>query len=314
MLARGGQDLPARGKWSLEVKLDGIRAIAIKDGAQVRLFSRRRSEMSQHYPEIAQAVCRLPAQKLMVDGEIVALDEQGRSSFQLLQNVQTDAAARRRIFYVMFDMLNWDGTDTTAWPLAQRRKLLRRFTPSGGVLKFSASLNGTFSRVWELVQKFGLEGIVAKRQDSHYEAGRRSGAWVKIKMRKEQEFVIGGYTPPEGQRAYFGAVLVGYYMGEKFLCAGRVGTGFDDAALKELYLQFQKLRVEVCPFSNLPTRKGTRSWPGVTKRDMMHYTWLQPRLVCQVKFMEWTRDHTLRQPVFLGLRQDKEPADVVKAA
>ncbi len=200
MLAGTGQELPREGKWSLEVKLDGIRAIAIKDGADTRLYSRRPREVSVDYPDIVHAISLLPVQKLMVDGEIVALDDKGRSSFQLLQNAKRNPAIHARIFYVMFDLMHVDGRDTTSLPLTQRRQMLRGLAPTGGPLKFSASLGGSFRRVWKLVQKLGLEGIIAKREDSKYESGRRSGAWVKIKTRTEQEFVIGGYTPPEGHR------------------------------------------------------------------------------------------------------------------
>jgi len=312
MLAATEEQLPREGKWSMEVKLDGIRAIAIKNGAQTRLFSRRPRDISADYPEIAHAIAGLPARQLMVDGEIAALDEKGRSSFQLLQNAKRDPAARDRVFYFMFDLMHVDGRDTTSLPLAQRRKMLRRLAPPGVSLKLSASLDGSFQRVWNLVRKLGLEGIIAKREDSKYEAGRRSGAWIKIKARHEQEFVIGGYTPPKGHREYFGSILAGYYAGKQLFYSGRVGTGFDAAALASLYGRFQKIRAAACPFSNLPTKGRIHSGQGVTAAEMKRYAWLRPRLVCQVKFLEWTRDGNLRQPVFLGLREDKRPPDVAR--
>jgi bifunctional non-homologous end joining protein LigD len=169
---------------------------------------------------------------------------------------------------------------------------------------------GIFPRA--LQQEFGVEGLVAKRRNSIYESGQRSGAWVKFKITKSQEFVIGGYTLPEGNRKYFGSLLVGYYSPDGLMFAGRVGTGFSDKVLADLYAKIQKLRVPPCPFINLP-EKTRGSWGlGITPAVMKRCQWVKPVLVAQVKFTEWTHDNQLRQPVFLGLRTDKEAKDVAR--
>ena len=181
-----------------------------------------------------------------------------------------------------------------------------------GPLQLSKSLNAPASQVWREVTRRGLEGVIAKQRNSIYEPGRRSGAWLKIKTQTEQEFVIGGYTPPEGTRKYFGSIIVGYNTGRKLHFASRVGTGFDFTALRSLHELFQNYRTSLCPFLNLPTRRPGRSGQGITASEMKRCVWLKPELICQVRFMEWTSDGCLRQPVFLGLRTDKKAVDVVR--
>ena len=158
----------------------------------------------------------------------------------------------------------------------------------------------------------GLEGLVGKRKDSLYEPGKRSGAWIKLKLRREQEFVIGGYTNPEGSRTNFGALLVGFYEGKKLKFCGKVGTGFNSKLLGALHAQFKKIAQDECPFVNLPETHGSRYSPRITVTEMKECHWIKPELVCQVQFSEWTRDEKLRQPVFLGLREDKSAAEVVR--
>jgi bifunctional non-homologous end joining protein LigD len=162
------------------------------------------------------------------------------------------------------------------------------------------------------MQARGLEGLIAKRRDSKYEPGRRSGAWVKFKWTNEQEFVIGGYSEPKGSRAHFGALLVGYYEKGKLLFAAKVGTGFDQKLLTSLHDKFKNLVRPDCPFANLPEKISGRWGQGLSASEMRRCTWLEPNLVCQVRFAEWTRDNHLRQPAFLGLRDDKEPKEVVR--
>ena len=158
----------------------------------------------------------------------------------------------------------------------------------------------------------GLEGLIGKRAGSRYEPGKRSGAWIKIKLHQEQEFVIGGYTEPEGSRKYFGALLVGFYEGKKLKFAGRVGTGFSDKLLRTLFSELNKIRVEKCPFFNLPAAGRSRWDQGLTAAEMRRCYWVKPAMVCQIKFTEWTRDDRLRQPVFLGIREDKNANEVVR--
>jgi bifunctional non-homologous end joining protein LigD len=313
MKALLAEALPTGSEWAYEVKLDGIRAIVIKDKLGVRIFSRKPRDLTAEYPNILEALKRLPARQWVLDGEIVAVDGQGRSSFQLLQNRKTARSTKESIYFYAFDLIHLDGHDLTRLPWLQRRELLRHLLKGvGDQIRLSAALDAPAASVWKAITKQGLEGVIAKRRDSAYEIGRRSGAWRKVKTQNEQEFVIGGYTPPEGSRKYFGSIMVGYYQGKDLVYASRVGTGFDFARLKSLHDKFQKLRAMECPFANLPTKRRSRFGGGVTKADMRRCTWLKPKLVCQVRFYEWTADDNLRQPVFLGLREDKKASEVVR--
>ncbi len=313
MLARLTEALPPTEGWRYEVKLDGIRAVVVKNGDGVRVFSRRPRDITNDFPEIVAALQAHPGSEFTLDGEIVALDGEGRSSFQLLQNRNRPGADRTPLRYVVFDVLNWDGAEVTTEPFDRRRALLERsFSPGQTPLALSPILEAEPRRIWEAVKGLGLEGLVAKQGSSRYESGQRSGAWLKIKTHREQEFVIGGYTEPRGSRRYFGSVLVGFCDAGKLIFASGVGTGFDEAQLRGLFDQFQPLRTSACPFANLPTRRASGRSGGLTAADMRRCTWLEPRLVCQVRFQEWTHDGNLRQPVFLGLRVDKRPRDVVR--
>jgi bifunctional non-homologous end joining protein LigD len=315
MKARLHAELPADHHWLFEVKLDGIRAIATKEGERVQLFSRRPRELTAEYPQLVEALRRLPMKRWAVDGEIVALDEQGRSSFQVLQNRQRASARPPVILFYLFDLLNLNGRDLKAMPLIQRKQVLEELlkgTGTAGPIRLSPVLEGRAAQIWKEVLRHGFEGVIAKQKDSVYEPGRRSGAWLKIKTHAEQEFVIGGYTPPAGARKFFGAIIVGYYSGHDLIFASRVGTGFDFGTLRSLHQLFQPLRTAACPFANLPTQRAGRFGQGLTASEMKRCVWLKPKLVCQVRFMEWTRDGNLRQPVFVALREDKPPGQVVR--
>jgi bifunctional non-homologous end joining protein LigD len=253
----------------------------------------------------------LTTKSATIDGEITALDEQGRSSFQLLQSY--GKAKQTPIVYYAFDLLFLDGTDLHSRPLAERRKrlaaLLKKAPPN---IRFSEELRGSKEELLRVARQFHLEGLIAKRQDSLYEAGRRSAAWVKVKLTRAQEFVIGGYTPPEGSRKYFGALLVGYYGPDGLLFSGRVGSGFSEKALEHLHEGMQKIKRERCPFVNLPEKTPGRWRQGITPAVMKRCHWVEPVLVAQIKFAEWTGDDQLRKPVFLGLRTDKQANDVLR--
>lgn len=304
---------PRGRRWLYEIKFDGVRALAIKEGESVELISRNRKDLSLKYPGVVSALRKLPCREIVLDGEVVALDESGRSSFQLLQRVNQPSVAKPDLFYYAFDLLNLDGRDTTGLPLLQRKALLKKLIKGKtDCLRFSDALPGSLEEVTAQLQRYGLEGIIAKEADSLYEIGTRSGSWVKIKWATEQEFVIGGFTDPEGARKFFGSVLVGYYEGSKLLYASKVGTGFDERKLRSLYQQFQKLSRADCPFANLPEPRNRSGRQGLTASQMRFCHWVEPRLVCQVRFTEWTDDGHLRQPVFLGLREDKEPGEVVR--
>jgi bifunctional non-homologous end joining protein LigD len=254
----------------------------------------------------------LPAKHVVLDGEIATLDEKGRSSFQLLQMFKSSEQRVPLVYYV-FDLLFLDGKDLRGAPLSTRRPMLAEVLEKAPEnIRLSDELRGSKDDLLRLAQQFGLEGLVAKRKNSVYESGRRSGAWVKVKLTKTQEFVIGGYTLPEGSRKYFGSLLIGYYGPGGLLFAGRVGTGFSEKLLASIYTQLQKLRRTTCPFINLPEKTKGRWGLGITPAVMKRCHWVKPVLVAQVKFTEWTLDGQLRQPVFLGLRTDKQAKDVVR--
>jgi bifunctional non-homologous end joining protein LigD len=298
---------PPRDGWSFEIKWDGYRAIAVKSNGRVRLFSRRHRDITHDFDTVARPVESLPPKNLVLDGEIVALDENGRPSFQLLQNSRQASAQRGQLVYYVFDLLNYENRDLKKLPLEQRRALLETLlSDAEDPIRLSGTLEGDPEELVEQARKNSIEGLVAKRTSSIYEPDRRSGSWLKVKTVMEQEFVIGGYTQPKGSREYFGALLVGYYEGAHLLFASKVGTGFDHDSLDSLYRRFQKLTTTVCPFVNLPT-KGPN---GLSRAEMRRCTWLLPALVCQVRFTEWTSDGGLRHPVFLGLRDDKRPNEV----
>jgi bifunctional non-homologous end joining protein LigD len=310
MMALKVRELPV-GNWLYEMKFDGYRAVAFKTGKEVRLFSRNRTLFNDNYPKLVDSLKTLKAKSFIIDGEVAALDQNGRSSFQLLQSY----ALRKGIplVYYAFDLLSLDGTDLRSRPLVERRELLAKLLKKAPEnIKSSEELQGRREELVQVARQFQLEGLIAKRPDSLYESGRRSGAWVKVKLTQQQELVIGGYTSPERSRKYFGALLVGYYGKEGLLFAGRVGTGFSEKALATLYEGMQKIRRTSCPFVNLP-EKGLDRWrQGITPAVMKRCAWVEPVLVAQIKFTEWTSDDQLRQPVFLGLRIDKKPQEVVR--
>jgi bifunctional non-homologous end joining protein LigD len=309
MQALAVEKLP-EGDWLYEVKLDGYRALAFKDGKEVRLISRNNKPFN--YPQLTDSLKLLPADRVILDGEIAALDEKGRSSFQLLQ-VFKSSEQRVPLVYYAFDLLCLEGKDLSKEPLAARRKLLAEVLEKAPEnIRLSKELQGSKEDLLRVAQEFGLEGLVAKRLNSLYESGRRTGAWVKVKSTREQEFVIGGYTMPEGNRKYFGSLLVGYNSPDGLRFAGRVGTGFSEKLLASIDARLQKLKRSTCPFINLPEKTKGRWGLGITPAVMKRCQWVKPVLVAQVKFTEWTLDDQLRQPVFLGLRTDKEAKDTVR--
>ena len=219
---------PATGDWIYELKFDGIRLIAIKDREKVSLLSRNQNDLSARFPEIVDAVKNLPGDECVLDGEVVALDEQGRSSFQLLQAREMEGR-KSPIYFYAFDLLQLDGKSLVSLPLEARKNVLEKLCAwrrATRRIRYSGAIGGDANQLLKEVQRRGLEGIIGKLHNSVYEPGRRSGAWIKLKCVDEQEFVIGGYTPPQGARKYFGAILVGYYKDRDLVFAGKVGTGF----------------------------------------------------------------------------------------
>ncbi|HEU5313087.1 MAG TPA: non-homologous end-joining DNA ligase [Candidatus Udaeobacter sp.] len=303
---------PATGDWIYELKFDGIRLIGVKRGEKVSLLSRNENELTARFPEIVEAIKALPTGECVIDGEVVALDEEGRSSFQLLQAREMEGR-KTPVYFYAFDLLQIDGKSLVSLPLEARKNILERLcADAGDPIRYSGAIGGDAKRLLEEVKRRGLEGIIGKQRNSVYEPGRRSGAWIKLKCVNEQEFVIGGYTPPQGSRKYFGAILVGYYENEKLVFAGKVGTGFTVKSLSMLYKKFQRETRDDCPFVDLPSKQNGQWVQDITPSMMRKMHWVNPVLVCEIKFAEWTRDKKLRAPVFLGLREDKKPTEVVR--
>jgi len=323
MKARLEEEPPTHGAWLYELKFDGIRAIAIKDGQKVSLISRNGNKLDQRFPEIAEAVKELPVKECVLDGEAVALDDEGRSSFQLLQALEMEGRKAPLRFYV-FDLLQFAGKSLLNLSIEQRKQLLTKICKNvGDPIRYSGEITGDVKSLLAEVQRRGLEGLIGKQRGSKYEPGRRSGAWIKLKTVREQEFVIGGYTPPSGSRKHFGAILVGYYDNGKLRFAGKVGTGFTEKSLSLLHRKFRDEERDDCPFVDLPSKLATGrvrptggqggEWvQGITPSMMKKMHWVNPKFVAEIKFAEWTRDGKLRQPVFVGLREDKDVREVVR--
>ena len=308
------QTPPTAGDWIYELKFDGIRLIAVRTGKKVSLLSRNKNELAGRFPEIVEAVKSLPARECVIDGEVVALDEEGRSSFQLLQ--ARDMEGRKSpVYFYAFDLLQLDGKSLIGLPLEARKNVLEKLcADAGDPIRYSGVIGGDAKALLDEVKHRGLEGIVGKQRTSVYEPGRRSGAWIKLKCANKQEFVIGGYTPPQGSRKHFGAILVGYYENKGLVFAGKVGTGFTTEWLSVLHKKFRAEERSDCPFVDLPSKQNGLWVLGITPSMMRKMHWVNPVFVCEIKFAEWTRDGKLRAPVFLGLREDKKASDVVRDA
>ena len=284
-----------RAGWIAEEKYDGIRLLAYKEGRDVSLVTRNDIDRTADFPTVAEAIAKLPAPTLLLDGEVVIFDEAHVSRFQLLQRRAGAAPV-----YAVFDCLFARARDLRRLPLAERREILEREVRAGDALVVARRLPGTGREAFEAARRMGLEGIVLKNESSPYEAGTRSRAWLKVKLRAEEEFVIGGYTPPAGARKYIGALLVGAWDGARLRYAGKVGTGFTEHTLADLMRRFRPLVRATSPFADRIPARGA--------------TWLEPTLVAQLAFTERTRDGKLRHPTFLGLREDKPAREVTWTA
>jgi bifunctional non-homologous end joining protein LigD len=306
MLAVSAATLPTGAQWSYEVKWDGYRTQGVKNGTAVSLASRNLKNITRQFPEVAQAISRLPAESAVIDGEVVALDAEGRPSFQALHHSTT---AGLTVVLYAFDLLHLNGKDLTRAPLDDRRAALRQIVSATGdpALLLSEPLPGTPEQIASAVRRLGLEGVVAKRRRSAYAAGRRSDAWVKVRFAKRQEFVIGGYKP---NATNFDSLLVGYFDGAKLVCAGKVRSGFTPHLRIEVFRELRPLEATRCPFVNLPSTKTSHWGEGITAEEMETLHWVKPLRVAEVSFAEWTRDGSLRHAAFVGLRGDKAPRDV----
>lgn len=282
--------------WIFEVKFDGYRALAHKNG-KIKLLSRNGQSFNDRFPQIVKELEQLSA-KCILDGEIVILDSKGRSHFQLLQNYQRNKIGTP--YYYLFDILSYNNQDLRQLPLTERREILQKLLKKHKFthLRYSASIETKGIAFFKKATKKGLEGIIAKRKLSLYPS-RRTKDWLKIKAQKGQEVVIGGFTAPKGSRKRFGALLIGVYKKGKLQYAGRVGGGFNGQLLEEVYSQMKKLITPKPPFENPPKTNDST-------------TWIKPKLVCEVSFTEWTTAGSLRHPIFKGMRTDKSAKKVVK--
>lgn len=292
------------GGWAYELKLDGYRAIAFKADGKVRLRSRNDNDFSDRYASVMPGLARLP-NETVVDGELVAFDDDGRPSFNALQN----SAASTAVQLYVFDVMVLEGRDLRSETLQTRRQLLEdKIVPRlCGPVRYAGELRATLRDLVHSVKAQGFEGLVAKRRNSRYESGRRSGAWLKMRVNRGQEFVIGGYTI--GTKT-FDALIFGYYDGDRLMYVARTRNGFTPAMRQQLFKRFQPLEIPTCPFANLPEERSGRWGQGLTKAKMAQCRWLRPELVGQFEFLEWTGDDHLRHSTFIGLREDKGAREV----
>ena len=297
--------IPEGPTWTYEIKLDGFRLEAVKNSGETILCSRRGNILNRKFQYVADALKSLP-NSTVIDGEIVAMDADNRSDFGLLQNFRS---AAMKIHYYAFDILMLKGKLLTQLPLLERRAILAKVLPINDHVSLSVVDDGPVARILEFVQKNGLEGVVAKRSDSVYEPGKRTGQWSKHRINRGQEFVVGGYTPGSNG---FDALIVGFYRGKDLVFAARVRAGFVPATRREVFARIKSLKTKKCPFVNLPELTDGRWGQGLTAEKMKECIWLRPRAVVRIDFLEWTGADKLRHTKFVAMREDKDPVKVVR--
>lgn len=282
--------------WLFEIKWDGYRALALID-KKVELYSRNENSFNRQFPLIVEDLAKIDSQ-VILDGEIVILDAEGKSQFQLMQNYLN--SKQGNLTYYVFDILFLDGKDLRNIPLIDRKKILKELILKSNcsLTRFSDHIIGKGKAFYKQAEKNNLEGIMAKEINSHYDS-RRSKEWLKIKTHGRQEAIICGFTQPRGSRKYFGSLLLGVYHGEQLVYVGHSGGGFDFQLLSDVYEKMKPLIQIDCPFNQKPKTNSPA-------------TWLKPKLICEIEFSEWTQDGRMRQPIFQGLRMDKKPRDVKK--
>lgn len=305
MLLLRTERLPEGAQWLVELKLDGYRALVIKSGGKVHLRSRNDNDLTVRYPGIAKALQAMP-DETVIDGEVVALDADGRPSFNTLQNYGSGVVP---LHFFIFDVLILKGRDVMGEPVMKRRELIeKQILPQlAEPIRYSPVLDGNLNDLIASVKAQGLEGLVAKRRDSKYEPGLRSGVWQKMRVNAGQELVIGGYTPSPKN---FDALVIGYYDGPNLIYAARTRNGFTPASRVQLFKKLKPLEIKECPFANLPEKKAGRWGAGLTAAKMADCRWLKPVTVAQFEFVEWTEDAHLRHSRFVALREDKKAREV----
>lgn len=282
--------------WIYEIKWDGYRAVGYLHKGKADIVSRNQLSYAAKFRPVVEALKEAPMD-MVIDGEIVAMDEQDQVSFQQLQ--QWQKTGKGSLAYYVFDLLWIAGYSIMHWPLVDRKKLLEQVLPDHPMVRYSDHIVERGTEFYQLAADKGLEGIMAKDGNSTYLPGNRTANWLKIKTSRRQEAVIAGYTEGRGSRKHFGALVLGIYEGNKFQYIGHTGSGFDEARLKDIYEQLKPLTTDDCPFDPKP-------------KTRMPVTWVKPKLVCEVKFQEWTRDNSMRHPIFMGLRSDKKPTEVMR--
>ena len=306
MLAETAEKPFTRKDWLFEPKLDGYRVLAARVKGESRLVTRNGNDCAASFPEVVRAVAALPFERLVLDGEVVALDDEGRPSFQRLQGRARflrpidirHAAVEYPVTYYAFDLLGFEDFDLRPLPLTQRKELLRRVLPPLGALRYLEHVEEEGEVLYHEAERLGLEGVVAKKANAPYKGGR-SQHWIKIRSRKTDDFVVVGFSAPKGSRGGFGALQLADYMNGELVYAGRAGSGFSDRQLAEVTRQLEQHKRADPPCSGpIPQEKGI--------------TWVEPLLVCEVEFTEWTHEGLLRQPVFLRFRDDKRPEECVR--
>ena len=291
--------VPRGDEWLHEIKFDGYRILCRLDTGKARFLTREAQDWSHRFGALSHIAEQLRSHRLLLDGEVVALDAQGVNDFQLLQNSLREGVSGNLVYYV-FDLLHLDGKNLISTPLVERKEQLEKVIPPGAdSLRYSEHWIGKGDELLRKACSMGLEGIISKRKDEPYRSGRGKD-WLKIKCVKSQEFVIGGFTDPAGSRVYLGALLLGVYDDGKLLYAGRVGTGFNNKSLRDVRARLDKIESKSPAFINPPRGADARG---------VH--WVNPELVCEIDFTSWTSDGLLRHPSFKGLRDDK-PARQVK--
>lgn len=298
-------ELPDSADWVYELKLDGFRAQGSRDKRGVHLFSKNGKDFSNRFSQVCAALKEALPLGTAVDGELVAFDETGQPSFNSIQNADADT----NVVLFAFDVLVNRWKDVKHLALSERLPLLQSAVVPSERVQLSEHFSGPVSRFVAAVREMGGEGVVAKRLASHYESGKRTGAWSKVRLNIGQEFVIGGFTPGSNG---IDALVVGFYIGDELMYAARVRAGLVPATRRELYLRLKPFIAEMCPFANLPEPKSGRWGQGLTAAKMRECIWVKPKLVANFEFLEWTDTRHVRHIKFVGLRTDKNPRQVVR--
>ena len=297
--------IPEGDLWTYELKLDGYRTIAVKSGGKARVYSRRGTDLTGRFRYVADGLASLP-DETVIDGEVVALDEQGKPNFNLLQNYRS---AESHIMLYAFDVLVRRGENLTKQTLSKRREILESIVTPHAHIGISQVSSQTAQEILAFVKSHGLEGVIAKRSDSIYEPGRRSGLWVKRRINLSQEFVIGGYVP-----GHLGidSVVIGFYRDKQLRYAARVRAGFVPLTRRQVYELVKSLETGKCPFVNLPEKEPGPWGQGLTAEKMKECVWVKPRVVAEIEFLEWTGADHLRHTKFVSLRDDRDSRSVVR--